>query len=808
MLSVLWDLRFACRRLLAEPGIALAAIVTLALGVSATVAMGDIVDRLLLRPPPHVSDPDRVVRLYRTTGSEPPQALALTNPALQGFVHDPDPAVEALAAYVEGEASVGRGPDARRVRVVVHSEDYFDVLGITAATGQIPDRSRSGLESLAVVSDRYWREALNGSADAIGQSVTIRERVFAIAAVLPPGFAGIDTDAVDLWLPMRGYLDRAVFPGWETYDRAPMLRHVIARLAPGSDRAATAERLTAMFSGVDPSVPPEQVRVIAGHLLPARAPGTPADVTVVLWLVVLSGLVLLIACGNVGTLLAVRGLRRTHEVAIKLAVGATRPRLLRELLIEAMVIALGAGATALVLVTVAADAIRTLLLPPVAAMQAPIDERLVALTVGVCVVGGLLLGMLPGWHLWSGWRTRGLASNMRYTEGRSLQVFVGAQMAFALPLVVGAALFVSSLWNAQAENFGVRTAGVVVVNASMAEAQRPRDDSPVHGALKIALLQVPQVRSVSMANGAPLRDWVGMTTTLPSGEPLPGGRSPRIHLVDESYTDVLDVAILEGRALSAADNREGARPVMLVNRTLAHRVWPNESAVGRCLRVGPPPNECVEVVGVMADSAARVAFGPDRTEQPAVLVPLAHFGHITSGRVLLVRTDGDRAQALAAVAQEARTALPNLPYVDVWALDDVFEPSLRPWRIGARVLVAFGLVAVAIAAMGLAVLSAHAVTRRTRELGLRAALGAAPVDLVRLMVGRSVRAVVAGVAVGLAIAWAGADRIDSLLYGISAYDPRLLAVAALGLLTVAVCAAWVPARRAGKVDPAIALRVE
>lgn len=807
MRDLLWDVRYACRRLTSAPLVSLAAVATLAVGVSATVVMGDLIDRLLLRPPPHVTDPDRVVRLYDVSRAEQPRRLAITNPALEAFVNEADPTVEALAAYLDEELTLGQGAAARRVRSVAHTAQYFQVLGLAPYVGQLPDRTSADRDSLVVVSYRFWQQHLGGEDDAVGRRLLLNDEPWVVAAVLPRGFAGVDNDPVDVWLPLSRRGERLMFPQWETYDRAPTLRNVIARLRPGARRAEVADRLTAAFAVVDPNNSAEQFRVQPGHLLPARAPGAPAEVTVTLWLGVLSALVLLVACGNVGTLLGVRAVRRNHDVTIKLAVGATRGRLMRELWLEAFLLALLTGSASLCLVTIGGSAVRELLLPPVAALLDPIDARLVAATAAICVLASVLLAMLPGWRLWRAHAGGGAPVPGRYSEPRSLQAFVGLQVALTVPLLLAAGLFVSSLWNAQQQNFGLRTADIVVVHAPMHQVQRGGESDAVHRQLQASLEELPQVLAVTMAHGAPLKDWFGFTTTRPGGERLPGGRTPRVHLVDPTYTEVLGIPVVEGRELSDADNRAGARPVMLANRALARRVWPGESAVGKCLHLGP--SACVEIVGVTADTAQAPSFEPARlAPEPELLLPIDVFGYMQSGRLLLVRTSGGADAARAAVAERARAALPNLPYVDVWKLDDLFEPVLRPWRVGAQVLVGFGLLSLLIAAAGLAVLSTYAVTHRTRELGIRAAIGAEPAALVRFMLARTVRAVVAGLVVGLFISWTAAGRLDSLLYGIAGHDLRVFGVVASVLLVVGTAAAWVPARRAGRIDPVAALRTE
>ncbi len=575
----------------------------------------------------------------------------------------------------------------------------------------------------------------------------------------------------------------------------------------GASATAAAARVEALLEPL--LVPkPRAFGVTLGDVSPTRAPTLSADVRVALMTTGMSLLVLLVACGNTGNLLLVRRLRRAQDVSIKMAMGATRGRLVREVTAEAMLIAVLAGTLTLALTVAGARIVHDVFLPGLTDITPLATPRLVALTMLVSLVGAFVLALAPVW-----WQTRqritsdnAAARVARPT--RLLDVFVALQVAFSLPLVAAAALFVSSLWNAQAHDFGLQTGNVVVVETNTAEIGRPHDAHAVHLAIQERLRHLPGIEAVSVVQSVPTQGRMGFRVR-PVGAPDDAGRFAPFVAADPAYVDVAGIRVVEGRALTAADDTPEGLPVAIVSASLARDAWPGRSAVGECLEAVGTKRPCMSVVGVFAD----VADSPSLTWRRgasggwaviAALQPLA----ATSRRVVLARTTQSPSSMLSTIRREAQIAAANQPYVDVWPLDDVFEPMLRPWRTGSTVFAAFGLVTLLVAAVGLAVVTAYGVTRRTREIGIRAALGAEPADLVALLVRQNLAATGMGLTAGLALAWIAGRWLESLLYGISPHDVRVLLAVVAVLVVVTAVAAWLPARRAGRVDPAAALRVE
>jgi putative ABC transport system permease protein len=290
-------------------------------------------------------------------------------------------------------------------------------------------------------------------------------------------------------------------------------------------------------------------------------------------------------------------------------------------------------------------------------------------------------------------------------------------------------------------------------------------------------------------------------------EPVSSESLPIFNGVDPSFFTVLRMRLIRGRFFTDAENHKDAQSVAVITESMARNLWPGEDAVGKCFYMGGPSNPCTEVVGLVADARLFPSIRPTKEWTSACYVPIEQGG-FSSSRALLVRTAGDLTGMLQALRREAQEAAPDLPYVDAHAFDDIFEALLRPWRLGSVVFVVFGALSIVIAAVGLAAVGAHAVTRRTQEIGIRSALGAEPIQLIRLVLSRSVLVIAAGIAAGMGFAWAAGRILNAQLFGVTAAEPRVLAAAAFGTLVIGTLAAWVPARRAARIDPVIALRAE
>jgi predicted permease len=815
--ALVQDTRFAWRALRRESSSTVAAIALLTIGVSSTVVLADVLDRLLLRPPTHVDDPARVRRIYDAfaTNDDRPSRLVSNYVTLERLAAGASGSIEAIAPFVTERIGSGRGPDATRFEAVAFGPAYFDVLGLTPRLGVLPSARRPSDENAVVISHGLWQQRFGGVADVIGKPLRLGQRTHTIVAVAPPGFAGIDDDPVDVWVPLAARIARRQID-WRTSEGYSMLG-ALARLRPGIDN----QRAEAHASQVYNAIHTRQMmdgsrrsyRIVLGELLAGREPVRSQQTTILLAVGGVSALVLLMACVNVGNLLILSGLRRSSELALKAAMGATRGRLLREVMVQAVILALIAGAAALVMVFTVGGLVRGVLLPPLAATAAPIDARLVLLTVGICAAAALALGLVPALRLSA---TRVMApgpSARRYgSSSRLIDTFVGLQVALSVPLLVGTGLFTVSLWKALHVDFGQETDRVTTIRADLADDGRPDEAHTSHRRMQAHLQTLRGVTAVAMVVGAPSMGGYAAPVWPESG-PRNNEGAPFVNAVDPAYFKVLGMRFAAGRAFTEAENRPTARRVAVVNEALARRFWPGESAIGRCLHVyeGPvkPPWPCTEVVGV----AAKAPFWPSITLSPSdyspvVLLPIERFGAQWPNRALLVRTEATPRAAMARLRQEAQGAVPLLPYVDAVPFDQAMESEYRPLRLGMSIFLGLTVLALVIAGAGLAVVTAHGVTRRTREMGIRLVLGANPGDLVRLMTRRTLVAMTIGLAAGAALAFAGAGLLRSVLFGIEPADPLVFASAVAALFVVGAVAAYVPAQRTGRIDPSAALRIE
>ena len=799
------DVRYAWRRLAATPLLTFGAMLTLALGIGSAVVMADVLDRLLLRAPAHVLDPDRVTRVFSGGPRAGYGAMAIfdmpTFDAL-GSLHED---LESSAAYYNESVSFGTGAAARQLQAVTCSPDYFSVLGVQPLIGSFAEFSGRGRANAAVVSYRVWQQAFGGAADVIGKPLRLGSDSYTIVAVAPRRFAGIDFKTADVWLPLAPRARAAYSPG-------AYFLWIIARLKPGVSRERASERATTAYRATHTDPFNRDRVLVLGDIRPARAPGVAIGTRVEVLVGAMSILVLLITCGNVANLLLVRGLRSDREFVVKTALGATRLRLLREVLLEGTLLAAGAGLVSLVVVVTGGALLRREFLSDVAALASPLDTRLVLVTVVVCIAAAFLLGLTPALRL-SRHRalTPGLSSAARPSP--VLDLFSGLQVALSLPMIVAASLFVLSHWNARHQDFGMRTDNVAVVSTNLFEVgRRPSENHAVHRQIQARLSRLPQVESTALIENLPMQSRVSSLFEVPGKDLLKGGMAgdilPGIYPVDPSFFSLMRMRLVQGRFFSDEENRKPARSVAVISESMAERIWPGEAAIGKCFYLGGRQNPCTDVIGVVADARLIPSIRPTKQWASAVYLPIEQQTGFTSSRYLMVRTVGDVSTVAQLLRQESQVAAPDLPYVDVHPFDDIFTAMLKPWRLGSIVFVIFGALSMIVAALGLAAVAAYAVTRRTREIGIRSALGATPQQLVRLVLTRSLLVVMGGLAMGMALSWAVGRVLNAQLFDVQAGDPRIQTGAALGLLIVAAFAAWIPARRASSVDPSTALRTE
>jgi predicted permease len=831
----LLDARYAARGLRRSPGLTVVIVVTLALAIGVTATMFGIVDRLLLSAPPYIVEPREVVRLsVQMTGfNGEPFVMQAAPYALYQDLARRTRLFDGWAAAASRDAALGTGESATRVAVSGVSGNYFALLGAEPLLGRFlndgDDQPPLGGPTV-VISHGMWQRRFGGDPAALGEQILVDGRPRAVVGVAPPGFTGDGVAPIDLWMSIHSAF-AADDPSWK-HDRRRRTVSVIARLGAGTTAAAAqrdADRIVAETS-VTPSNDTTPARAVLAPLTPGRGPqGASPQARISLWLVGVAIVVLLVAAANVANLLLLRTEHRRHELAVRLALGMGRGRLIRQLLAESLLLAATGGVAALVVASWAGGLLRASLLPEVAAPPTALSVEVAAAGITATLGAALLAGLFPA--LYVGAR----AGDAPPRPGRDLtpagskvrSALLLAQTAMSVLLLVGAGLFVTSLRNVQAQDLGMQLEGVLLAEIEFVGELPARDrDATYRNALE-KVRKIPRVDTAVAAHTLPF----GSFMTVPMGFPgedfrsLFGGRQlPYFHAVEAAFFDLMGVDILEGRALRVTDDASAA-PVVVISESLARYVWPRESAVGKCMRAGmiemPTPGAfldgagadvpCYEIVGVSADVEERSLVAEERLsmqwyttfEQMPPLPPVMSGG--PQIKALLVKTSGDPEAVAAAVQRVMQGSSDRIALVDVRPYRDLIDPRARSWRLGATLFTLFAALALAIATVGMYGVSAHAVTQRTREMGVRMALGARRIDVACLVLGRSLRAVTGGVVVGtLAALWA-ARYIEALLYETSAANPPVFAAVIVVLIAVASTASIVPALRATRADPRVTL---
>jgi putative ABC transport system permease protein len=808
MTSFVSDLRHALRQLRRSPGFAAAVVVTLALGIGANATMFGLVDRVLLRPFPEIPEVERVVEVA---------SRVVSHPAYGDFREHAEGIVE-VAGYRNRTFAVGDGSRTELATTLIVSGNYFQVLGARPSAGRLLTDADDAPEAppVAVVSHGYWQQALGGDPDIVGRALTVNGRPVTVVGVAAPETRGTRVlYRPDLWVPMATWpvIAPSGFAGLSLERRTWNWITLVGRLEPGVSVAQAEAALNAGAARqreLHPDQTPTGYSVTLTPLLES-ATGLADRGAVVGFLGLLAAvtaLVLLMACANVASLLIARTAAREEELGVRGALGASRGRLIRQFLTEALVFAALGTVTAVGVAAATGAALRRFSLPGGIALQG-LDLGIDARVIGCAAVVGALacaaFGVVPAWHASRrrpGPMLRGGGDPRRpYRLRASL---LAGQVALCLVLLVGTGLFARSLRNAMAEEPGFRTRDLLFAGVNLGLARYdPAAAEPFYLEVAERVAALPGVEAATWALTPPLMDGgYSESFTVDGYEPAPDEQlEAEMNAVGPGFFQVLDIPIVSGRAFGPAD-RADEPFVAVINETMAERYFQGLDPVGH--RLGLVGRDAV-IVGVARD----VAYdGLGQAPGPYVYVPLAQVLGLGGLQdvVLIAHGPGRATGTLPAIRDAIAAADPAVPISALADIGDLYADVLLPQRLGAALLAAFGALALSLALVGVYGVVRFVVAQRRREIGIRVALGAKPGAVVRLALQGALVAVGAGVVVGLALAAAASGVAAQFLFGVAPVDPATYAAAAALLLAATGAAAFGPARGASRVDPTEALR--
>jgi predicted permease len=804
------DIKYTLRQLRKAPGFAAAVVVTLALGIGANTAIFSVVNAVFLQPLPY-RDPDRLVFAW---GQIFDQTTAVTAP---DFV---DWTVESrtldLAAFTSRGADVnltGLGDPLRLIGSRI-SANYFDVLGVRPILGRTfrPDEDREGQQKVTILSDGLWREQFGADRQILGKTASLNSEPHTIVGVMPAS-VGLTPNSPRLWMPLALTTRELSAPG------SRFLR-VIGRLRPGVSREEADAELNTIARALQLKRP-QSNRATLARLVPVREQLVGDVRPTLLVLVGIVALVLLTACANVANLLLARAGARARELAIRSAIGAGRSRLARQLLTESVVLAMMGAAAGLVVAFWATQALVAYLPASTPGLSsARIDGRTLAFTLGLALTTGLLFGLAPGLQMTRAQPHASLKEGGRDGadgdgSNRLRAALVVCEVAASLVLLISAGLLLRSFWQLLAVDPGFHPPRVLAWRLAPAQGRynTPEQLAAFYRHVSERVAAVPGVSSVSLVSDLPLDNPGTNLVVYPEGRPR--ATSPAdmqfvfYRMVSGDYFGALGIPLLRGRTLTDVD-RAGRTRVAVINETTAKRVWPGDDPIGKRISLDDSVEMPAEVVGVVGDVRH---FGLERPPQSELFVPIDQapatlWGWRDRTLTVIVRTNETPAQLFPHLRAAVQAVDAGLPLFRIMTVDQVMDESMAPRRVYTTLVALFALLAATLATVGLYGVMAYSVSQRTHEIGVRMALGASSRSILAIFVGDGLRMTLLGLALGVAIALIATRLLASRLFGVTSSDPlTFFGVGAL-LMLVAVAASYIPARRASRVDPLVALRCE
>jgi len=802
---LLQDLRYAARLLLRRPGFTAVAVLIIGLGIGATTTVFSWAEALLLNPLPGVANADRLLVLHGTMKQR--TDLSVSYPNFVDLRDHPPKGVEGIVAQRLEPATMRAEAAAERVWTSLVSGNYFRVVGVRAAVGRTfsadEDVTPEG-HPVVVLSHRFWQRRFQSSPSIVGRTIMLNEHAFTVVGVAAPPFQGTVVGvASDMFVPLA--MQKTIMGTERLTQRGNSWLKVLLRLAPGvpADQARAGFDVAARQLAQHPENVGRGIAVFPLWRAPSEASGMMAPVLAVLMTVV--GLVLLITCANLASLLLVRATAREREIAMRLALGAGRLRLTQQLLTENLLLASLGGMAGLTFAHWSAGLL-TAFLPPTRIplfVDAGISPRVFAFAAATTVLTGMAFGLLPAWQ---SSRTRvvsGLRGDVGLHRRSTLRKgLVVAQVALSLVLLVTAALFLRTLGNAKTADTGFSLRQGIVASLDLVPAgYDPTRGRAFYRQVTERVGALPGVRSAAVTERLPLS--LGSSDMIVEVEGYQPGKNEDVDIyyarVGPGYFKTMGIPVLAGRPLDERDTFE-APGAVTIDEEMARHYWAGRRALGGRVRIG---DAWYTVVGVVKSGKYE-----ELNESPKPFMYLSGNQFYKANAILVVSSDRDPSDLLAAVQREVRKIDARVPVFDVMTLEEHLQMSVFLQRMAAVLLGLFGLLALLLATIGLYGVLAHLAAQRTREIGVRLALGAERGEIVRLMVKQGLGVTIAGLAIGLVVAAAGTRLLATQLIGVKPMDPLSFAATAGLLLAAALLASYMPARRAARQDPLEALRYE